>query len=76
MKIYISQDTGSIYWLEGDALMFAPINRNHTTDTTEGAEVEEHLVGDEHIYDPHKEPLNFKTFSELYAEVRKALKAK
>lgn len=73
-RFYISQDTGSAYWLEGGALMFAPLSRNHTFDTRDGGAVDRDMMNDEPLYDPHNEPLNFKTFGELYEEVEKALR--
>lgn len=75
-KFFISQDTGSVYWIEGEQLYFAPLYRNHTFKVEEGNEVDEELVGDEHIYDPYVAEPNFKTFKDLYAEVRASLKAK
>ena len=41
MKIYISEITGSVYWIENNCLMYAPMPINGTVDTdNDGGEVD------------------------------------
>lgn len=78
MKYYISHETHSVYWLdrETETLMFLKIENNNTFSSSMGGDpVDEELIGDEHIYSPFTKPVNFKTFSDVYAEARKALKS-
>lgn len=67
MKYYISQEAGSVYWLEGNCIMFAPLSlRGDTFNTNSGGEVDEQLMQGELL-------ANGREFSELYAEIRKLL---
>lgn len=66
---YIATETGSVYYLDGDMLMFAPINTDNTFSLNEFDYVDEDLIGEELISDD-----STKTLSELYAEIKVALK--
>ena len=68
MKYAIKHEVGSVYWLEGESLAYAPINKDGTFDTDFGGIVEEELMDNERI--PRTDIL----FSELYVEVRELLK--
>jgi hypothetical protein len=69
MKLYICEETGSVYWLEGESLIFAPQSRNSfVLDTAnDGGEVEEGLA---------EEKLeNGRTLGEVWEEARRHLEA-
>lgn len=65
-KYFISEETGSVYWLQGEAIMFAPLCRDNTFDTDGGGEVDEQMMKGEFAS-------NGRSFEEIYAEVREAL---
>ncbi len=68
MKYFISEETGSIYWFDGKAIMCTPMNQNNifNTESEDICEVEEHMMKDELTSTGRK-------LEEVYAEVRKAL---
>ena len=70
-KFYINTEVMTVYWMEGDALAFAPIMKNGTFTLTDSGIVDEDLVSDEHIYAPETE--DFTTLGDIFAKARKAL---
>jgi hypothetical protein len=70
-KFFVSQDTNSVYWLEGDNLGYAPIMRDGSFTIADGDIVDEPLVSDEHIYAPESQ--NYLTLGDVFAQARKAL---
>lgn len=70
-RLYISIDTATVYWLEGDNIGFTPIMRDNTFDLEQGGVVDEEMMKGEHVYEP--ETNNYQTFDELYAHIRKEL---
>lgn len=75
-KYYVAEEVNGVYWIdESGALMFAPIERNHVFDISDEQEVDEKLIGNELIYNPHAvlEPGEARTYNQLYKEVREAL---
>ncbi len=40
-KIFWCEDTGTVYWRDGDDIMFAPMNNDNTCDLDGGGSVEE-----------------------------------
>ena len=61
MKIYISNETGNYYWLEGEVLMACPIRNNKFNGVVnmrnEGCEVD--WLNDEEYYHKVKEELSY-----------------
>ncbi len=73
MKYIFIEQVGTVYWLENDILMFAPVSNDNTFDTSEGGAVEEELVGSEELPEPFWSDT---TFAELYKRVRWILNGK
>ena len=70
MKIYIAEDLGCVYRLNGDSLEYAPIAKDNTFDVDDFDYVESDLVGDEPVKFLGKDT----KLSEVYEIVTKALK--
>ena len=66
-KIYHCGDTGSIYWLDGQALMFAPTPVNGVVDfESDGGEVDKVLMEGEKAQ-------NGRLLTDIYAHVEREL---
>lgn len=71
MKYAIKHEVGSVYWLEGESLAYAPINKDGTFDTEAGGIVDEELLADDFTFNAFNQIV---TFGQIYKEVRELLK--
>ena len=39
-KIYWCEEAGTVFWLENDRVMYAPMNRDKTSDLQDGSQAE------------------------------------
>lgn len=62
MKYIYKKDLGSVYWIEDNSLMFAPILKDGQFDTKEGGQVDYELIKGE-------KDKNGKLFTRIYLEI-------
>jgi len=69
-RYVIKLETGSVYWLDGEAIMTAPIDQYNSFDPEgEGYAVEEELISEEELP-------NGRTLGDIYKQVRNILTTK
>lgn len=65
-KVFVSKETGSVYWLEGDEIAFAPMSQDGSWDEEESGIVDEEAMRVEDL-------TSDKNYTALYKEIREAL---
>lgn len=68
-RLYYSHETKSVYYLDGDTIMYSNIDKSGKFDIFDFSAVDENLVDSEFIDDTYTRRLR-----DVYADVRKALK--